>query len=138
MSYIASNISLLLIEDLIGDAKAITKALAYQESRNYFNIVTAHRLKDSINILNSEKIDIILLDLSLPDAKDIKALVELKALFPSMPIIVISDHSDERMINRVMENGADYFLSKSESSGIIIKKAINEVLSCKFHNAMIV
>ncbi|MFV9875084.1 MAG: response regulator [Rickettsiales endosymbiont of Dermacentor nuttalli] len=138
MSYTKSNISLLLIEDLVGDAKAITKALTYQGENNNFNIMTANRLKDGITLLNTNNIDIILLDLSLPDAKDIRALVELKSLFPSIPVIVISDHSDERTINRAMDSGADYFLSKSESSGLVIKKAIEEVLNYRYHNTMIV
>jgi DNA-binding NarL/FixJ family response regulator len=124
-----SHICVLLVEDLVGDATAITRALSYSEASAGLEIKRATRLQESINAIQQNKIDVVLLDLSLPDAKDIKAVVELNRLFPTLPIIVISDQSDERIIKRALDNGACKFLSKSESSGILIRKTINDVLA---------
>jgi DNA-binding NarL/FixJ family response regulator len=122
------QISVLLIEDLVGDAKAITRALSYGDIEQDYNILRAVRLQEGIKLLNDNKIDVILLDLSLPDAKDIKAVVELNNLFPNIPIIVLSDQSDDRVITRAINNGASKYLPKSEASGILIRKIIDQVI----------
>lgn len=127
-------INVLLIEDLNGDAKAITRALNHNIEQDGLNILRAARLQEGIKILGESPVDVILLDLSLPDAKDVKAVVELNFLYPNIPIIVISDQSDERMIQRVLANGAKSFLPKSESSGMLIKKSIDQVIDEKHHH----
>lgn len=121
-------ISILLIEDLVGDAKAITRAISNNEFDHDFQITTASRLKHGIEILKKSKINVILLDLSLPDAKDIKAVTELNNLFPQIPIIVLSDQSDENLISRALSNGATKFLTKNEATGILIRKVIDQVI----------
>lgn len=123
------QIAVLLIEDLNGDAKAITQALAYSKITQGLDLVRVVRLQDGIATLNERNFDIILLDLSLPDAKGIKAVVELHRSFPNIPIIVLSDLSDERVIQRALENGAKKFLVKGECSGIVIKQAIYQVMN---------
>lgn len=125
------KIGVLLVEDVNGDAQAITRAICYGDDDAIYSVTLVQRLKEGLRILsNSEnKIDIILLDLSLPDAKDIKGLVEINVLYPEVPIIIISDQTDERVIRRAMLNGANRFLSKNEASGMLIKKIIADTIS---------
>ncbi|MFN7039231.1 MAG: response regulator [Alphaproteobacteria bacterium] len=125
------HISALLIEDLNGDAKAITQALNYSKISKTMDMTRASRLKEGLKILAENKIDVVLLDLSLPDAKGIKGVVELNNTYPMIPIIVLSDQSDEKIIVRALENGARKFLVKGECNGKVIKNAIYEVLSIK-------
>ena len=124
-----TNYNVLLIEDLNGDAKAITQALSYSKIVENMKIMRASRLRDGINILNENKIDLILLDLSLPDSKDIRGVVEINKNFSNIPIIVLSDQSDEKTIQRAISSGASKFLVKSECNGTVMKNAIYEVLN---------
>lgn len=124
----SENMVALLIEDLNGDAKAITQALSYSKVSENMEIIRAVRLKEGIKILNESKVDIVLLDLSLPDSRDIKGVVEINKNFPNIPIIVLSDQSDEKTIQRAISNGAHKFLVKGECNGTVMKNAICEVL----------
>ena len=125
------NVCALLIEDLNGDAKAITQALTYSKIAHGIHMLRATRLMEGIEILrdNAHSVDIVLLDLSLPDAKGVKAVVELRRLFPKTPVIVLSDQSDERVIQSALEHGADKFLVKGECSGIVIKQHIFQAIA---------
>ncbi len=125
---INTSISVLLVEDITGDAQAITRAILYGDIEQYYQVMRAARLTECLEILSSHKVDIVLLDLSLPDAKDIKALVEIRVLFPATPVIVLSDQSDDRVIKRALLNGANSFLPKSQASGVLIRKIIDETL----------
>jgi DNA-binding NarL/FixJ family response regulator len=125
---INSSVSVLLVEDITGDAQAITRAILYGDIEQYYQVKRAARLTECLEVLSANQIDIILLDLSLPDAKDIKAVVEIRVLFPQTPIIVLSDQSDERIIKRALLNGANSFLPKSQASGVLIRKIIDDTL----------
>jgi DNA-binding NarL/FixJ family response regulator len=96
--------------------------------KKYYQISRTAKLQETIELLHKNKFDVILLDLSLPDAKDIKALVAIRELFPDIPIIILSDQSDELTIQRTMIKGASSFLTKSEASGVLIRKKIDDVI----------
>jgi len=131
MSDATNKTKILLIEDITGDAQAIIRSISYGDINQHYEIIRVSRLREAMGVLEEEQIQVVLLDLSLPDAKDIKALVEIKVLFPMVPVIVISDQSDDRVIQRAKLNGASEFLSKSETSGVLIRKTIDRVISEK-------
>jgi DNA-binding NarL/FixJ family response regulator len=128
---ITKKITILLIEDITGDAKAITRAIAYGDIEQYYEVMRVARLKEGMEVLKNANIDAVLLDLSLPDARDIKAVVEINTLHPEIPIIVLSDQADSRVIQRALLNGAYKFLPKSEASGVLIRKAIEDAIKSK-------
>ncbi|GHC80175.1 response regulator transcription factor [Limoniibacter endophyticus] len=59
--------------------------------------------------------DLVLLDLHMPGASGLSALITLRGIQPSVPIVVISAHDDQRTVNRALTLGASGFLSKSAS-----------------------
>jgi DNA-binding NarL/FixJ family response regulator len=128
---ITKKITILLIEDMTGDAQAITRAISYGDIEKYYLIIRVTRLKEGMEALKNNNIDAVLLDLSLPDARDIKAVVEINTLYPNTPIVVLSDQSDSRIIQRALLNGASKFLPKSETSGVLIRKAIEDAIKSK-------
>jgi CheY-like chemotaxis protein len=121
------NVSVLLIEDTNADAEALSNVLSYSKSC----IVTIHRasrLQEAITILDNQKdkgiIDLILLDLSLPDARDTKSIMIIANNYSHIPIIVVSDSADEQLIQRSLLSGAKKFLNKSECTGGMIEKCL--------------
>jgi DNA-binding NarL/FixJ family response regulator len=119
-------IAVLLIEDMNSDADAIHYAVSKMKIKNvYFKRVS--RLQEGLSALAESKYDIVLLDLSLPDARGINAVIELNNKFPQVPIIIVSDQSDENIIKRALSSGAKKFLIKSECSGLIIEHNIREL-----------
>ncbi len=61
------------------------------------------------------RFDVVLLDLSLPDARGFDGLLELRGLFPKIPIVVVSALEDPRIVREVMSYGASGFIPKAAS-----------------------
>ena len=59
------------------------------------------------------RFDVMLLDLSMPGTRGFEGLLELRSLYPKLPIVVVSALEDARIIQRVMSYGASGFIAKS-------------------------
>jgi DNA-binding NarL/FixJ family response regulator len=57
--------------------------------------------------------DLVLLDLNMPGSSGLSGLITLRAIQPSVPVIVFSAFDDDITIRRAMELGASGFVSKS-------------------------
>ncbi len=72
-----------------------------------------------INMLKSIDTDVILLDIQMPIMDGIQALPEIKKLCPHAKIIMLTMMDDHSMITKLMEIGANSYLSKTSDSEII-------------------
>jgi DNA-binding NarL/FixJ family response regulator len=118
------EISILLIEDSPTDAAAISKAMIYGESLYDFKITVKDSLNEGLNYLDTASTDVILLDLNLPDAKDLTAIDRIHHKSPNLPIVIISGCSDRKIVYEALHRGAQEFLIKGESSGAAIRQSI--------------
>lgn len=75
-----------------------------------------------------DDIDLVLLDLGLPDAQGFSALVQARSAHPRTPIIVISGHEAPDVVSRTIAHGAAGFVPKS-ASGATLVDALRAVLS---------
>lgn len=64
------------------------------------------------DILNKNKIDIVLMDLGLPLINGVKATKEIKKIHPNVKIIVITSHNEENEVLECLEAGINAFCSK--------------------------
>lgn len=65
-------------------------------------------------VLESHRdIDLLLLDLDMPGAEGFSALVQSRAHFPTVPVVVVSGHEDEDTVARTIAYGASGFVPKS-------------------------
>lgn len=125
------DISVLLIEDSAGDAAAVTKAMMHGESNYNFYVTHKETLADAMHFLDTLMVDAVLLDLNLPDAKETKAIDEVRNRFPDLPIVVISGYSDMDIVHRGLRSGAQEFLIKGECSGLVIRQSIFQAIARK-------
>ncbi|MER0237131.1 response regulator transcription factor [Fulvimarina sp. MAC8] len=72
--------------------------------------------------------DLALLDLTIPGVSGFEGLLELRARFPKLPILVVSALDDPKIVRRVLSYGAAGFVSKSAKK-LDLATAITEVLS---------
>lgn len=72
--------------------------------------------------------DLLLLDLNIPGAIGFSALVHLRALYPSLPIVIISAHEDPQLIHRALDHGAAGYIPKSADAQTL-SKALHEILA---------
>ena len=115
---------ILLIEDNVSDTDLITSHITKNGSRFKHSIHYARCLKDGIQLLSKLKIDIVLLNLSLPDSLGLDTFIKLQKSFPEIPIVVCTRYEDYNLGMQAVKKGAQDFISKENLSGTIIKRAI--------------
>ena len=87
---------------------------------------------EAISFLKAHAVDVILLDINLPDVSGIDLCRKIRKDFPEIKILGISTFSDRSYISRMIENGAAGYLMKSASAGQIAE-AIETVLNGKMY-----
>ena len=87
---------------------------------------------EAISFLKVHAVDVILLDINLPDVSGIDLCRKIRKDFPEIKILGISTFSDRSYISRMIENGAAGYLMKSASAGQIAE-AIETVLNGKMY-----
>jgi DNA-binding NarL/FixJ family response regulator len=63
--------------------------------------------------------DVILLDIQMPIMDGIATLPEIKELYPDIRVIMLTMHNDHSMISKLMELGANSYLTKNSDSEVI-------------------
>lgn len=71
--------------------------------------------KELLEVLKSQLPDVLLLDLDMPEVDGIEALKQIRSELPELGIIILTMHSDSKMIAHLMELGANGYLMKDTS-----------------------
>jgi DNA-binding NarL/FixJ family response regulator len=79
--------------------------------------------RELLKELDITAIDVLLLDLDMPDMNGIDTLKELRLRYPEMKVLILTIHKEERMIAYLMELGANGYLLK-DTNREELKKAI--------------
>jgi len=115
------KIRILLIEDNPGDARLLRELLAAKDSAS-FDLEHEERLSTGLARLAQGDIDVILLDLSLPDSHDLEGLGKILAQTLEVPIVVLSGLSDEAVAIKAVQEGAqDYLVKGSVDSDSLVR-----------------
>jgi len=120
------KIKILNLEDSFKDSELIQSLIESGEiEHDYF---VADNEIDYINILDTENIDIILSDYSLPCYNGNEALKIAKEKYPNIPFIFVSGAmGEDRAIDSMLNGATDYVLkTKLERLVPAIKRALNE------------
>jgi len=99
---------------VIEDEPDIRRNLEYNISREGFNVITAGSLSEAEEVINSNSLSLILLDLMLPDGSGLDLCKKFKSnsKTDSIPIIILTAKDDE--VDKVVgfELGADDYVTK--------------------------
>lgn len=119
-------LKLLVVEDhaLVREGLLATLKNLGAETRT-FGVPDANA---AIGVLETEDIDMMILDLMLPGTKGQTFLPLVRRRFPTVPVVVLSALDDADTVSRVMKAGASGFVSKSGSSTELLD-ALRAVLS---------
>ena len=81
-----------------------------------------------LTVLKHVQPDVILLDIQMPIMDGINTLPEIKRLYPEIKVIMLTMHNDHSMISKLMELGANSYLTKNSDSEIIYQavKTVHE------------
>ena len=78
-------IKVLLIEDNPVDAQ-LTKDILAEESADQFDLSQVDQMSEAIRRLRNERFDVVLLDLSLPDANGLETVHQIQVTTPMCPL----------------------------------------------------
>src|SRR5574341_1553995 len=106
---------LLLVEDNPGDAGLVQAALGdISTPDDEYQSVHVARLSQAFERAAAISFDIILLDLSLPDAKGLDTVTRMTAAAPAVPIVVMTGMNDQDVAIEAMRLGAQDYLVKGQ------------------------
>ena len=113
----------LLVEDVLLIAKITEQMLKKSPTHTY---VSTHksRLSDSVAALKAEEFDVILLDLNLPDSRDLNTLTSIVEVAPEVPIIVLTATNSDEIGLRAVQLSAQDFLLKGDFNYLTLDRAI--------------
>jgi diguanylate cyclase (GGDEF)-like protein len=106
-----SSGALLIVEDNPGDVELILETLGCELGGD---IATVSRLGDALELLHERQFDVVITDLTLPDARGLDAVIRLQASAPSAALIVCSGINDDALAVQVVQLGAQEFLLKND------------------------
>jgi two-component system cell cycle response regulator len=116
-------IEILLVEDNAGDVRLIQEMLS--ETRTVpFSLAIANSLATALERLHAGGIDVLLLDLGLPDSTGVSTFTAVHAQIPMLPIIVLTGFGDQSIALRVVQQGAQDYLVKGQVNGNLIWRTI--------------
>src|SRR5947208_13625198 len=116
-------ITVLLVEDNPGDARLILELLGEVQAQG-FDLERVDRLDEAIARLARSGVDVVLLDLGLPDSQGLDTFVRVRREAPKEPIVVISGLDDERVALEAVRSGAQDYLVKGGIGGPLLARVL--------------
>ncbi len=123
-------LKILLVEDSKTDAILIEKTLA-QALPNGYRVSHEENIASALRTVGENEFDVILLDLSLPDAFEFNGLLSIQNMAPTLPVIILTAHADEELALKAVEYGAQDYLFKDKANGHLIKRAMQYAIQRK-------
>jgi signal transduction histidine kinase len=109
----ASVRTLLIIEDNPGDARLLREMLR-EDGAYKTELILAGTVGEAEKCLAEHVVDIILLDLGLPDAEGLAAIRRTRAAAPGIPLVVLTGMDDEALAAQSLQEGAQDYLIKGQ------------------------
>lgn len=113
---------LLIVEDNLADAELVREYLDIGKS---YEFIHAPRLNEAERILSTQKIDVVLLDLQLPDSSGLASVEAILRITRDVPVVVLTGRDDEVLALRCIDAGAQDYVSKDELRPLGLQRTLN-------------
>jgi PAS domain S-box-containing protein len=115
--------TLLVIEDNPGDARLLREMFEEGVSRAS-SMVQVESMAAAEQHLAGHVVDVILLDLGLPDARGLSAVERAHAAAPHVPLVIVTGLDDEKMATQALQIGAQDYLLKGQIDSRSLSRAL--------------
>ncbi|MFH0778566.1 MAG: ATP-binding protein [Candidatus Eisenbacteria bacterium] len=105
-------IRLLVVDDDEADVRLVKCALGRAQHREGFVFETAKTLSECLQALKNRDLNLVLLDLGLPDCNGVETVRRVSRAVPEIPIVVLTGLADEEMGLAAIREGAEDYLVK--------------------------
>lgn len=116
-------INILLVEDNPVDSAFIRENLLRAKHAS-FSIAAVTRLDAGLARLARGGIDLVILDLNLPDSQGMDTFVKIHGQHPDVPILVLTSLEDNSLAARIVRQGAEDYLVKGQwDANLLVRSA---------------
>ena len=122
----ASPVRILLVEDNPGDVVLIEETLAQRHGA--FELESVERLSAALTRLGAGGIQVVLLDLTLPDSDGLATFTTMHTQVPDVPIVVLTGLSDESLAVSTVRDGAQDYLVKGQVDADLLGRTIRHAI----------
>ncbi len=116
---------------LIEDDRMIAEMYHFQLTREGYDVHIAGDGKLGLELIRTQKPDLVLLDLRLPVMEGFEVLEQLQTATPdikTIPVVILSNYGEPRMIRQGLELGARDYLIKSATTPLALAAKVRALL----------
>ena len=119
----SNGLSILIVEDNPSDL-FLLEHMIRASGLLLHQLFSTDRIREAYAQLAAKEIDIVLLDLTLPDSFGIHSFIYLKPVVQKIPVIILTGLSDTNVALEAIKEGAQDYLVKGELTEGLLAKAI--------------
>ena len=112
------TLRLLIVEDDFPSARSLRELLEMSDEPR-FEIRHVTSAAAACEAVRDGDLDVVMLDLGLPDATDLEALIRLETCLNEIPVIVLTGRGDDALAAEALHFGAEDYLHKARSTSIL-------------------
>ena len=127
---LSKSVKVLLIEDNPGDTRLVKEMLT-EASGVSFDLRCAGSLSSGLQMLTTGDIELILLDMSLPDSSGMETLTMTHSSAPKVPIIILTGLDNEELALEAVRQGAQDYIVKGYTDSRSLVRAIRYAVERK-------
>jgi two-component system, cell cycle response regulator len=117
------NLTILLVEDNPSDAGLLREVLGEIPGQP-FGLQHEEALASALGRLSGGGIDLVILDLNLPDSAGLDTLARVRAQAEDVPVVVLTGTDDEERAVEAVHMGAQDYLVKGQVTAALLKRSI--------------
>jgi len=130
-------VRILLVEDDDGSARVLQTVLSYWRY-GVFEIRRVGSLSAALQEAARGGMDLVLLDLGLPDSLGLETFVRMRAASALVPIIVLTGLEDEELANATLQQGAQDYIIKGQADGASLARSIRYAIErCRVQHELV-
>jgi diguanylate cyclase (GGDEF)-like protein/PAS domain S-box-containing protein len=121
---------LLLVEDNPADVRLL-REMFHEQSSHRTEVTQVETMGQAEKHLAGGAVDIILLDLGLPDAQGLESIRRTRAVAPRVPLVVLTALDDESMAAQALQEGVQDYLIKGQIDARGLLRALRHAVERK-------
>jgi CheY-like chemotaxis protein len=120
----------LLVEDNNDDQELVRRMLANATNQTFVLDIVS-RLSEALDRLTANRYDAVLVDLALPDSRDVDTIRRLQEQAPSLPLIALTGSDDTPTELAALATGAQDYLIKGQDDARTLMRTIRHSMERK-------
>jgi putative two-component system response regulator len=126
----SETLCVLIVEDNQADVDLIREALP-ETGPVSFQIESVSRLSEALARLKNAGIDLVLLDLGLPDSQGLETYRKLSEATSHLPVVILTGNDDQEVAVAAVREGAQDYLIKGQFVGSLLTRAVRYAMERK-------